>query len=194
MKTPTEFLASQMTPRQFIFARDAVEVLDWLKVIARTTVPFRDLFSQVQDHANRIQIPEELSKAYPHLLMSLAFITNDMQHFDEQMTLCNELVEFGTRKLVQNMSLNRLSDCATFVPLELASAITFQLVQDVTGPAIDICETYWEYIKVLVSLNLNNPARNSLLTLSIASKYREQPPRSQPSEFDRLPKSGNLCH
>lgn len=171
-----------------------MDVLDWLKAITRATVPFRDLFSQVQDHANSIQIPEELPKAYLHLLMSLAFITNDMQLFDEQMTLCSELIELGTRKLVQNMSLNHLSDYATFVPLELASVIAFQLVQDITGPAVDICETYWEYIKVLVSLNINTLACNKLLIPLIASKYREQPTRPQPSRSNCLLKSGNLCH
>jgi len=117
-----------INPRKY--QSDREDVLDWLKLLTRTTVPFRELFSQAKI-ANRlnIQIPEELTKAWLHLVMSLAFVAVDMQYFDEQMVLCNQLIEVGIRNLVHNMSLNRLSDYATFVPAELASFITFQLAQ-----------------------------------------------------------------
>jgi hypothetical protein len=61
--------------------------------------------------------------------MSIAFVAIDMQYFEEQMALCNQLIETGIGNLVHNMSYNPLSDYTTFVPAELASFITFQLIQ-----------------------------------------------------------------
>jgi len=84
----------------------------------------------------------------------LASTASDMQVFDKHMTLCSELLELGLRKSVQTMSPHQLSEYATFLPSELASLVTFQLVQDVTGAAMDIGETYSEYMKDLVSLRI----------------------------------------
>jgi hypothetical protein len=142
-----------MARRPFEFERDASEVLDWLKILTRTATPFRELFSQAQEKDQaHIQIPDVLAKAYLHLLMSLAFASYDMRLFYDQIVLCDDLITLGMRKVTENLSQNRLSEYATFVPMELASMIAFLLIQDVTGPAIDIQETYIEYIRVLVSL------------------------------------------
>jgi hypothetical protein len=68
--------------------------------------------------------------------MSIAFVAIDMQYFEEQMALCNQLIETGIGNLVHNMSYNPLSDYTTFVPAELASFITFQLIQYVKPPSL----------------------------------------------------------
>jgi len=122
-------------------------------MINRNITPFRDLMSQVpaSDRGN-IQIPEELERAWLHLLLSFAFLVwEDMQVFDDQMVICNDLLELGMKNVIRNMSDVRLSDYAVFPPSEFASLITFQLLHDVKDSALDISETYLEYLKLLVS-------------------------------------------
>jgi hypothetical protein len=107
-----------------------------------------------------IQIPEELERAWLHLLLSFAFLVwEDMQVFDEQMVICNNLLELGMKKIIQNMSTVRLSNYAVFPPSEFASLLTFQLLQDVNDSALDldISEIYLEYLKSLVSRRCPNP-------------------------------------
>jgi hypothetical protein len=74
-----------------------------------------------------------------------------MQVFDEQIVICNDLIALGMKKVIENMSDVRLSKYAVFPPSELASLVTFQLLQDVKGSTLDISETYLEYLKSLVS-------------------------------------------
>jgi hypothetical protein len=133
--------------------RDCQDLVEWLQMINRSITPFRDLMSQVpaSDRAN-IQIPEELERAWLHLLLSFVFLVwEDMQVFDEQMVICNNLLELGMKTVIRNMSDVQLSNYAVFPPSEFASLVTFQLLQDVNGSALDISETYLEYLKSLVS-------------------------------------------
>lgn len=98
-----------------------------------------------------MQIPDELTKSWLHLLMALVFAAEDSQGFNEQMTVCSGLVEIGMAKLVLSMDPKPLSGFAIFGPSELVSFVTFQLMQDATGTSQDILETYLDYMKILVS-------------------------------------------
>jgi hypothetical protein len=132
--------------------RDCIELVDWLKLINRSITPFRDLISEVPTlDRSSIRIPEELPRAWLHLLLSLAFLAKDMQVFDEQMVICNDLIALGMKKVIQKMSDVRLSKYTVFPPSEFASLVTFQLLQDVKGSTLDISEVYLEYLKSLVS-------------------------------------------
>ena len=132
--------------------RVCLALVDWLKLINRSITPFRALISQVSSSdRSSIQIPEELPRAWLHLLLSLAFLAKDMQVFDEQMVICNDLIALGMRKVIRNVSDVRLSKYTVFPPSEFASLVTFQLLQDVKGSTLDISEVYLEYLKSLVS-------------------------------------------
>jgi hypothetical protein len=58
------------------------------------------------------------------------------------MTTCYEFLEEGMRKIVRSLTGKSLLEYAVFVPFEVASLISFQLLQDITQTAPDIIETY----------------------------------------------------
>jgi hypothetical protein len=129
-----------------------VTVLEWLKTLSRQVAPFGDLLSQVPvSHRHTINLPEELSRAWLQLLMAMAFILEDIDKFVDQMLLCNELLDQGMRKAVQQLSEIHLSEYVVFAPFDLAHLITFELSQGITGSEMDISVIYMEYVKQLVS-------------------------------------------
>ncbi|KAH8819883.1 hypothetical protein F5884DRAFT_762073 [Xylogone sp. PMI_703] len=143
---------------QYRISRDCSDILDWLNLINRSTVPFRDLLCQASAaERSNIEIPEELPTAWLHLVLSLAFATEDMGVFDEQMAICNERLQQGMKKIVERLSENHLSEYVVFAPLDLAFLVFFQLSQKMNGPALDISETYIEYLKSLQSDIEANP-------------------------------------
>lgn len=113
---------------------------------------FRNLFAQSSSSERlNIQTPRELPTAWIHLLLSLIFTTEDMQLFDEQMMICNELLEQGMKKVVGELSAKPLSEYIVFAPFDLALLMSFQLSQGPNGSSLDISESYLEYLKSLVS-------------------------------------------
>lgn len=133
--------------------RDAFEVLDWLNVINKSTVPFKDYLSHVPlTNRSDVQLPNELTTAWLHLVLALTFCVEDMRLFDSQMTTCNELIDQGIQKVIfEHISKVELSNYAVFLPFEFASLVAFQLSRDQNGSITDISDTYLEYLKTLVS-------------------------------------------
>jgi hypothetical protein len=124
----------------------------WLQTITRHTQRFRELCSNAPPGDRlKLELPEELSKAWLHLLMSLVICTKDPMQFADQMTTCYELLEEGMRKVVQTFTHKSLLEYSVFMPVDLASLIGFQLLQDLTRTFPDISETYWQYLRRLVS-------------------------------------------
>ncbi|RFU26987.1 hypothetical protein B7463_g9343, partial [Scytalidium lignicola] len=143
---------SEPTAQVIRVGRDSTDVLDWLKLMNRSTIPFRDLLCQASPlERSNIQVSEEFPTAWLHLLLSLAFATEDMQLFDEQIVICNERLEQGMKKIVTGICEHRLSDYVVFAPFDLALLIFFQLSQKAAGSALDISESYLEYLKSLQS-------------------------------------------
>jgi hypothetical protein len=129
-----------------------VDARIWLETITRRTERFRELCSQAPSADRlKLRLPEELPKAWLHLLMSLVVCTKDRMQFEDQMTTCYELLEEGMRKIVRSLTSKSLLEYAVFVPFEVASLINFQLLQDITRTSPDIIETYWQYLRRLVS-------------------------------------------
>jgi hypothetical protein len=131
-----------------------VDTRIWLEMITRRTERFRELCSQAPSADRlKLRLPEELPKAWLHLLMSLVVCTKDRMQFEDQMTTCYELLEEGMRKIVRSLTSKSLLEYAVFIPFEVVSLINFQLLQDITRTAPDIIETYWQYLRLLVSFS-----------------------------------------
>jgi hypothetical protein len=129
-----------------------VDARVWLETITRRTERFRELCSQAPPVDRlKLRLPEELPKAWLHILMSLVVCTKDRMQLDDQMTTCYELLEEGMRKVVRSLTSKSLLEYAVFMPFEVASLINLQILQDITRTAPDISETYWQYLKRLVS-------------------------------------------
>lgn len=139
--------------------------MHWLNLATRRIQPFVELLSQAPaaDRSN-IELPEELPKAWLHLLMSLVCFVQDTTLFTNQMNVCIVLLAEGMRKVVQRANPKGLSEYYVFTPFQLTSLINFQLLQDITRVSPDINTTYWEYLQSLVSC-LHRTLHEDLLNL-----------------------------
>ncbi|KAK0122467.1 hypothetical protein ONS95_010699 [Cadophora gregata] len=144
--------------RQAKVDKEATELLDWLNQINSSTVPFKDYLSHVPlaDRSD-IQIPEEFTRAWLHLVLALTAAFEDMRLFDVQMTTCHELIDQGIKIVVSSISKVDISNYAVFPPFEFASLIAFQLSRDENGSTLDISDMYLEYLKTLQSDIEANP-------------------------------------
>lgn len=124
--------------------------------MVRRTQPFRDLLSQAQaGNGLEINIPDELLKAWLHVIMSLIHFTRS-KLWEQQMNTCAGLIEEGMKKAVQSFNRQSLLEKSVLMPSEVVFLTSFQLLQDVTGnQSNDICETYSVYLRGLVSVHAN---------------------------------------
>lgn len=83
--------------------------------------------------------------------MSLVFNLKDLPRFEEQSSICTQLLATGTRKVVHSLMQKGLLGYLVLRPFELASLINFQLLGDITQQALDTSDTYFEYLSSLVS-------------------------------------------
>lgn len=143
---------SSLSPRENDEA--CAEARLWLEMITRRTERFGEFCSQAPSVDRvKLRLPEELPKAWLHLLMSLIVCTNDRMLFEDQMTTCYELLEEGMCKVVRGLTSKSLLEYTVFIPFEVASLVNFQILQDITRNAPDISETYWQYLRRLVSFS-----------------------------------------
>ncbi|KAL2066725.1 hypothetical protein VTL71DRAFT_2797 [Oculimacula yallundae] len=148
--------------RHMQFDSTALELSNWLELINKATSPFKDYLTHVplSDRAD-IQMPEELTTAWLHLVLAFTFSVEDMGLFENQMSICHDLVIRGVKKAILNVSQVDLSDYAVFQPFDFASLIAFQLSREQRGSAYDISDTYLEYLKTLQSDIEGNPLDRS---------------------------------
>jgi hypothetical protein len=127
--------------------------MQWLVSTIRITQPFAGIFSAATStERTSIELPEEFPKAWLHLLMSLVFNAKDMPRFEEQSSICTQLLAGGTRKVIQSLMQKGLLNYLVLRPFELASLINFQLLGDITQQSLDTSDTYFEYLSSLVSI------------------------------------------
>jgi len=132
--------------------RDLWGVIDWLEMIVRHSRPFKDLLSHARAvDSSKIEIPDELLKAWLHLIMSLINMTRGSSLWEHQMEICSSLMDKGMKMVVQGLGQNSLLAKSVLMPFEVASLVNFQLLQGVRESLPDISETYFEYLKKLVS-------------------------------------------
>lgn len=136
-----------------IDTRDIKSIIDWMELIGKRTELFRELLSEVPVVERcEINISDKLPRAWLHVLMALAFTKDMASPWYTHMNSCLELANEGMKDTVQTLLKYKLSDYAVFGPFDLASLLTFQLSQDLTGMCPDICETYVDYMRSLVRI------------------------------------------
>ncbi|ESZ93269.1 hypothetical protein SBOR_6369 [Sclerotinia borealis F-4128] len=153
---PSESENSNPAPHMFsnrawgIDMRDVRQIVEWLETIGKRTELFKELLSDVPIvERGDINISDKLPRAWLHLLMALACVKDMSPLLNTHMNLCLELTNEGMSETIKTLSKYRLSDYVVFAPFDVASLITFQLSQDLTGPCPDICETYMVYMRSL---------------------------------------------
>ena len=118
--------------------------------------PFKERFAEILPaDQSSVEIPEEMLKAWLHLIMSLICITKDSILFETHITIACRLVDEGMKKVIQRLLQNSLLDKSVFMPFEVALLVNFQLLRDITGPHPDITDSYREYLNSLVRSFVN---------------------------------------
>ncbi|TGO45808.1 hypothetical protein BOTNAR_0637g00020 [Botryotinia narcissicola] len=132
--------------------RDVKQIIEWMALIGKRIETFKELLSEVPTLERcEIGISEKLPRAWLHVLMALAFTKDMASSWYTHMNLCLDLMNEGMKETLQSLSKYQLSEYAVFAPFDLASLITFQLSQDLTGSCPDICTTYVDYMISLES-------------------------------------------
>ncbi|RAL66763.1 hypothetical protein DID88_007546 [Monilinia fructigena] len=127
--------------------RDVRYISDWMEFIGRQTEEFKELVSGVaMVERCKIEVSDKLPRAWLHLLMALAFTKDMAPPWSTHMRVCLELMNDGMKETIQKLSNYQLLDYVAFTPFDVASLMTFQLPQDLTGSCPDICETYVDYM------------------------------------------------
>ena len=155
----TQVDSDRESTEEFVISRAAVplerkvgELLQKLNLVIRRIQPFTELLSQTQamDRFN-IELPEDLPKAWLHLLISFACFEQDNARSMEQLDACTKLLTGGMQKVIQRPNQKSLLEYSIVTPVQLTSLINFNLLQDITRIHPDINTTYWEFMKSLVS-------------------------------------------
>lgn len=90
----------------------------------------------------KLELPTELSTAWLHLVMSSVFAGDES--FGSQITICDELLDAGMRKVFREFPQKSLSESSVFTPFDLVSLINLKLLNDIHPPTVerDVCDTY----------------------------------------------------
>ncbi|TGO84528.1 hypothetical protein BPOR_0494g00040 [Botrytis porri] len=149
----SKFAPQRLSDKAWIVdTRDVKQIIDWMVLIGKRIEVFKELLSEVPILERcEIDISEKLPRAWLHVLVALAFTKDMASSWYTHMNLCLGLMNEGMKETLQTLSKYQLSEHVVFAPFDLASLITFQLSQDLTGSCPDICVTYVDYMTSLES-------------------------------------------
>lgn len=97
-----------------------------------------------------VDLPPEFSTAWLYVVMGMIYGSKDDFTWNSRINRAKDLVEKGSKKLLQGLSNKSLLDRASVLPLEVLSLVTMGLLQDQVGKSDDICDTYSQYLNSLV--------------------------------------------
>lgn len=97
-----------------------------------------------------VDLPPEFSTAWLYIVMGMIYGSKDDFTWNSRISRAKDLVEKGSKKLLQGLSNKSLLDRASVLPLEVLSLVTMGLLQDQVGKSDDICDTYSQYLNSLV--------------------------------------------
>ncbi|KAJ4272093.1 hypothetical protein NW762_000803 [Fusarium torreyae] len=108
-----------------------------------------------------IELPSEFTKAWLYVTMGMIYGSKDDEKWENRVSRADELVEKGSKKLLQELCGKNLLDKAAVLPLEVLSLVTLGLLQDQVGKSDDICDTYSQYLNSLDNAITSRPSDRS---------------------------------
>ncbi|KAI8725082.1 hypothetical protein NCS52_00078400 [Fusarium sp. LHS14.1] len=109
-----------------------------------------------------VDLPPEFSTAWLYVVMGMIYGSKDDFTWNSRIARARDLVEKGSKKLLQGLSNKSLLDRASVLPLEVLSLVTMGLLQDQVGKSDDICDTYSQYLNSLDNSITSQPSDRSL--------------------------------
>ncbi|KAI8684106.1 hypothetical protein NCS57_00076100 [Fusarium keratoplasticum] len=115
-----------------------------------------------EDDRVGVDLPPEFSTAWLYVVMGMIYGSKDDFTWNSRINRAKDLVEKGSKKLLQGLSNKSLLDRASVLPLEVLSLVTMGLLQDQVGKSDDICDTYSQYLNSLDNSITSQPSDRSL--------------------------------
>lgn len=109
------------------------------------------LWTITLNEKSTIDPPRELTLAWIHLLICLTSSLDEESFYNNGMKFLR-LAETSIESLIRRLRSKSLVKYTVLMPFEIFSLVSLRLLHDVTGPHLDITETYREYIRTLVRL------------------------------------------
>ncbi|KAG7134955.1 hypothetical protein HYQ45_007146 [Verticillium longisporum] len=129
---------------------------------------FKQLMTQATDSDRaKIQVSDDLTRAWPLIVMSLIHSCTDMgsvSSWGEQLNFAISLIQSGMAETVDSLSSFRLADKITVLPMDLVSLMSIRLLSDITGKHPSASETYLEYLQGLEAQITSMPSDRSYET------------------------------
>ncbi|KAH6898806.1 hypothetical protein B0T10DRAFT_120301 [Thelonectria olida] len=113
-----------------------------------------------EEHAS-LEMPQEFVPAWLYAVMGVVNASRDSRHWLKNLNRMKQLVEKGMGKLMHWLPDKSLLERTSMMPLEVASLVTLNLLQDQVGKSDDICETYSQYLNSLGDSIMSRPSDRS---------------------------------
>ncbi|EGY23103.1 uncharacterized protein VDAG_04541 [Verticillium dahliae VdLs.17] len=143
-------------------------ILSKFKDLMPNMLAFKQLMTQATDSDRaKIQVSDDLTRAWPLIVMSLIHSCTDMgsvSSWGEQLNFAISLIQSGMAETVDSLSSFRLADKITVLPMDLVSLMSIRLLSDITGKHPSASETYLEYLQGLEAQITSMPSDRSYET------------------------------
>lgn len=128
-------------------------IRSYLRKLTQAIQSFRDILCHAQplERAN-ITVPDELIRAWLHLLMALIYSAQGAFSWNDHSEIARTLIKKGMEEVIEGMATESLLKRAVVLPLEIVSLVSLKLLEDATGAYPNIGATYSEYLDALVRI------------------------------------------
>lgn len=126
-------------------------VRTYLRNLTQAIQSFKNILSHAEPLERAgIKVPDELIRAWMHLLMALIYSTQGAQAWRDHLEIVLSLIKTGMEGVIDGMTSDSLLDKVVVLPLEIVSLLSLKLLEDSTGTYPNIRATYSEYLDSLV--------------------------------------------
>ncbi|KAF4448955.1 hypothetical protein FALBO_16728 [Fusarium albosuccineum] len=135
------------------------DVRGTLRSFTQDLIAFQNIMAHsTEEERAGVELPSEFSTAWLYVVMGMIYGSINDFAWGNRISRAKDLVEKGSKKLLQSLSEKSLLDKAAVLPLEVFSLVTLGLLQDQVGKSDDICETYSQYLNSLDNAISSKPS------------------------------------
>ncbi|KAM5356047.1 hypothetical protein ACJ41O_002693 [Fusarium nematophilum] len=144
------------------FDTNLSDVRTSLRSFTQDLIAFQDIMAHsTEEERSGLELPPEFSTAWLYVVMGMIYGSRSDFTWKTRISRAKDLVEKGSKKLLQGLSDKSLLDKAAVLPLEVLSLVTLGLLRDQVGKSDDICETYSQYLNFLDNAIMSKPSDRS---------------------------------
>ncbi|KAF1986219.1 hypothetical protein K402DRAFT_421430 [Aulographum hederae CBS 113979] len=134
-----------------------------LRRLARGAIELTKTISKgIEEDADKIKVPDEFVKAWPHCIMYLCFLAGkEVNEAKRHMNKIMDLTEQGIWTLFETVVKKTLRTREVCMPLTIMALLSSRLVHDISRGQPNLRDSYWEYFKRLEAEVRQDPLKRS---------------------------------